>query len=1412
MADLQTFTRVPDIKSNSWGQVYNDLSNLMQLYTKNSGKPVTPEEQNSIIISIANKYNYNIDEFKSRISENTNALKLYEEAKNKGLTANARNASQFSSTLLDDSDTNEATWLDKYSPGTYIPSVLKQTVKSAVEGAIDLGGHVIDLPLDLYANKNKLLSYITPGGPMKLPHPDVSKPHKDPPNLSDAIRDQYNITNRYLHNNKFTKPILESNAWIQLTDPPSPAKGDESLGHLAAFLVSFNKIQKALPAIKGAPKWINKLSGGTTAFIGSNLIVGSKDETFLGNYLEEFPKLAPYVEDLAIRDDDVSYQRLVKNIIDAAGMGTTFNVATATASPVLKPIIEKAIKASQSLRNIINKSKAIKEGIVEPENLAKNNTNVKEIEVNKKPDGKFNWKINLSEPVTLISDPNKAKSGGFFKRYFNAEQAFDPKTYRAFVTWDNAPKSLAIALKNQDKNFFRAIETAYGKPFDKLDDTTIALINTALGKRPVIGFNAPSEIKTILKKPATKLTKNDKELLEAYYTEILSTAKSNQAAALDQLPENVKKELIKMRVMVDTQSKYMLDNFGLSRGNTLTLEKNLGLYIADDYPLFTRPEWLRQVKNAIVNKGATDTEAYQAVLQAKKMLKEMLPKNTSADEIEGLLLTYVNQYVKDRASAIDMLKLGQSDAISQNKFGKLLTKRKDIDKPFRLILGEEKNPIVRWNNTMRNMSAIISEHKFMNTIKGIAESQYGSNLFSVGKTTSTGNLTEDLSNLASGYLINAGKNSNPLVNIFTTPEYKKYLQQGIELGKANPTYAWWYTASGLTNSNATSLSANTHLRNMEGNIFFLAMNGNLGPSLFKNFVPTIKDLTKATPQSLDRLRFFAETGLINSGVRAQQLIRTLDEAVKNPNGWFEKIKTRTIDVANSAYSIEDDVFKILSFYKERARYKAAFPNKTAQELDQYAIKIVTDTMPTYHKLIRPVKQLRRTPFGTFPAFTHEVFRTTQKALRIALNDIRVGTATGNLALVRAGAARIAGTTASAVGAQQYIQYNYDRYKISANDREAIDAVSQPWQKHEIRDYDNFIHWNPKTNSIQTSYKNLTYTLPHAPIIQIVQQLYPYLMSEKGKEDFENGNLNNFNDVMNALEESLSVFTDESLLAGQLLDVVRGTTDTGRPIYGKADPLGEKALTAILHLAKVIIPGAGTIKTVQNIRDSKRSEEINDAFRKGYGVTDKGWGNKYSDRIKSLSGVKHETLDLSKSFISATNSKSADVRDANNYLKNFLKNSYNIDWTNPNDVEKIKKEFNQRLEYSINKQKDLAKLFLDFKKLKYYKDEKIKDKIIQVERFVGGEGGRDDSMILDLLTDGGTKIYSDSSSIGPIHGQALLQNDDGTIAGFYNAPSLTSIMDDLQKNQNIPTDILQYFENLLVQANGTPLLEITQEEE
>ena len=1061
---------------------------------------------------------------------------------------------------------------------------------------------------------------------------------------------------------------------------------------------------------------------------------------------------------------------------------------------------KKALQAAQSLRNILKKNKAYKDGVLEPKNLSTNSTNVKEIEVNKKPDGEFNWKINISEPVTLISDPKKAKTGGFFKRYFSAEQAFDPKTYRAFVTWDNAPKSLVLSVKQQDKAFQKAVKLAYGKNINKLDDETITLLNLAIGKRPIIGANAPPEIKALLDKPATKLTKKDKDILTIYYDEILSAAKDSRARVLEQLPESVRNEVIKMRVMVDTMTNYMTKNFGLSKGNTLTLNKNLGLYISEDFPLFTSPKWLKQVKNAIVNKGATETEAYQAVLQAKKMLTQMLPKGTPVDEIEGLLLNYINQNIKDRGSVLEMLRLGQSDIISQGKFGHILSKRKDIDKPFRLILGEEKNPIVRWNSSMQKMSAIISEHKFMTTIRDIAKSEYGSSLFRVGKSTSTGDITVDLKDLTTSYLANAGKNSNPLANVFTTPQYKEYLKQGIELRKANPAFAWWYGASGLTNANATSLSFNTHLRNLEGNIMFLALNGNLGPSVFKNILPSVKVLTKATPESLEMLRMFSETGLTNSGVRAQQLIRTLDDAVKNPNGWFEKIKRRTIDVAGSVYSVEDDVFKILSFFKERARYKAAFPNMSKHELDQYAIKIVTDTLPTYHKLIRPVKNLRRTPFGTFPAFTHEVFRTAKNSAVIGIKDVAVGTKTGNLSLIRAGAARLAGITTTALGTQQYIQFNYDRYNITADDRKAIEAVSQEWQKHEIRDYNSHIFWNKKTGDIETEYKNLTYSFPHAPIIQIAQQLYPYIMSDKGKEDFENGNLDNFQKVLDAIEASLDVFTNESLLAGNLLEVVTGKTSTGRPIYGKADPIREKALTAILHLAKVIAPAAGSIRTIKGLLDSRRSEKINNEFRKGLGVSDRGWNNRYADRIKSLSGIKHETLNLSKSFQSTANRRLAEARDGDNFLAGILRESYNIDWTNRKDVEKLKKEFAQRLQYSYKQQQELASVFYNFKKLKYYKTERIGGTNQHVSYQV------DDELILDLLTDSGTKGKTkEEKELMPMYISEIAK-----IAGYYVSPSLQNAFDDLQKNQNISTEDLFYFEDLLTKANGTPLLDISED--
>ena len=76
-----------------------------------------------------------------------------------------------------------------------------------------------------------------------------------------------------------------------------------------------------------------------------------------------------------------------------------------------------------------------------------------------------------------------------------------------------------------------------------------------------------------------------------------------------------------------------------------------------------------------------------------------------------------------------MLDLGSNKYISEHPFGKILTKRKVIDEPLKILLGPVTNPQQRWNNTIRKMSAIVAEHDFLTTIKEIANSKYGLNLF-----------------------------------------------------------------------------------------------------------------------------------------------------------------------------------------------------------------------------------------------------------------------------------------------------------------------------------------------------------------------------------------------------------------------------------------------------------------------------------------------------------------------------------------------------------------------------------------------------------------------------------------------------------------------------------------------------------
>tara|TARA_R110000803_G_scaffold210826_1_gene284011 strand:+ start:591 stop:4664 length:4074 start_codon:yes stop_codon:yes gene_type:complete len=1356
MAD-KIFSKVPNISSGNFLDVYNDFYTAREAAGPNSNDAYVAEQ-------VANKYNFNPQKFMKQLLENEKREDAFKDAvENKGLNPTAENAGKFSSTLVND---NSSLW-EKYNPTTFIPKVITTAIG---QGADRVGDLFVKLTDEAYPSLSDKSKDSLPAGQM----------------IADTVSETYDKFNNFIQTNEYTKPIIDSavgRAVTKTIDPVVPA-GTKAAAEVANYVLVGSKIQKALPVVKAIPKLLKNVVGGVTSFIGADLLIGDKEKTFtpslIPKWLEDNPTLGPIVTALAeqttIKETDSNYQKLATKIKDSGATGIGFGIA-----------LRAAVNVAKGMRSLRNKGKAIDEKILEPEEILKNK-NVKEIEVKKDKEGEFGWEINTVEPIALITDKKIAQPTSMFKRFFTSRQGLDSKSYRAFEQLEGAPKALAIDLTIQNKNFNKAIKNSYGQPIEKLDDPTIAIINKALGDAPVIEKDAPELIKKIFKKSKKKLTKNDKEVLTEYYDSVAKKGLVERDKALQLLPEPLRKEVIKMRINVDKYTDDILNTGIAGKSVSATLDRNKGLYITTDYKMFSNPKWVLDIKKNLEGKGAKGSEAYTAVMEAQLLLKQNLPKETSNKEIQNILYDYVDKIKPGTDGILDMLLLSKNSKMQQSKYSKILNNRKNIDEAFFKILGKENNPLVRYNNTIKNMSTIVGEHQFLSTIKSIANSKYGSKLFTTGSRELEKGFSGDLSELASNYIKAAGPEANPLANVFTTPLYKKYLTEGIELAKANPSYAPYYALNGLVNSNVTTLSATTHSKNFMGNLFFLAMNGNLGPSLFKNIKPLMENLLKSKGKDVDMMKFFAANGLTNSGVRAQTIVRSLDEAVNNPNSWYAKA-SKPLDYAATAYSLEDDVYKILSFYKEKARYKKALPNASESELNLLAVEVVKDTMPTYHKLIRPVKYLRRVPIGTFPAFTHEVFRTSVGTTRRGLIDLVTGVKTKNTGLIQAGMARLAGATTAATGAIAHIQYQRMRHNIDRDDIVAMDAVAQDWQKNDIVDYDSNIHINSK-GELEVKVKNLTSVLPHAPIIQIAQQLYPYIMSKEGKDDLANGNLDNFDKIINAVQTATSVFTDESLLAAGIMDVYRGETKKGRSLYDLKDSLGERRLKDVGRILSPAFPGAGTIKTVMGVLDAKRSEEINDARREDSGLTDSGWNARYKDKFKSVPGVKFDAINISKSFQSAAASKAAAMSAANSNIIKSLNNSYNIDWSNEKEVAKVIKDFKNNIEYSFKQQQNLAELFNDFKKLKYYKGTK-EDKV-------------DDDFILKLLSDSGLKKENKKLHAALNQAGDNILNDN---VGYFNSPSLKESFGRLSKNQNIPMEVLLELQNILTQAQGTILLEL-----
>lgn len=159
--------------------------------------------------------------------------------------------------------------------------------------------------------------------------------------------------------------------------------------------------------------------------------------------------------------------------------------------------------------------------------------------------------------------------------------------------------------------------------------------------------------------------------------------------------------------------------------------------------------------------------------------------------IEKFINVITNVDEKVIKSAKDEKDIAFAFSKSPIKGEQALTRRIELAPEIRKIMKEVDSPLQRFSTTSMQQANIIAEQNFISDIQKIAASPYGKLLFENGKVIKkkdgsssirSSKFSNDLADLGSSYLrANGPKNVDPLQAIFTSPEYKKALQKGLDV-------------------------------------------------------------------------------------------------------------------------------------------------------------------------------------------------------------------------------------------------------------------------------------------------------------------------------------------------------------------------------------------------------------------------------------------------------------------------------------------------------------------------------------------------------------------------------------------------------------------------------------------------------
>jgi uncharacterized protein Yka (UPF0111/DUF47 family)/vacuolar-type H+-ATPase subunit H len=706
-----------------------------------------------------------------------------------------------------------------------------------------------------------------------------------------------------------------------------------------------------------------------------------------------------------------------------------------------------------------------------------------------------------------------------------------------------------------------------------------------------------------------------------------------------------------MRSQISGLAYQMIDS-GIVQGEVVdTIIKNMDSYLTRSYEIFDNKDWAKKLKEAELNK-------------AKDYFRQTLMPIAIANS-ENTGLDVASQLEREVNNAIDSIlsKADENGFVNSGKEGSkdlsILKKKEEIPMEIRALMGEYTDPIQNYAKTISKMAALVEDAKFLNKIK---EAGMGKFFFEEKDPYKP----KDYNVKIAG---DTSKTYDPLNGIYTSKEIKEALSSGEDkvsvLSKAAnlfPQYKIYMKALGLAKRMKTIESVATHMKNVIGNLEFMA-SGGYWKGYQEAFDVIKNDISGMKKDELNKKMIeYITVGVAGQDITINE-IKSLfsgdtfdmefERRMVSDNGTpivntskkaYKKTKKYLWDLPAAMYQAEDDFFKIVAYENEKLKYAKAIFKKDYKELTENekeivkkeASDIIKDTMPNYSRIPKAAKILKVLPYsGTFISFPLEALRTSYNVVfNVAAKEIK----SSNKDVRMIGYQRLFSLIAT-----QGLKY-LSMYLLA--------GAGSDDEDEKVKNAKRYVAFYSKNSDIvvvesgkgKASYIDFSASDPRG---QISKTLNAFFSGENLMDSFAK-----------AAGELISPFVSEDILFSTITSINRNEDPTGREIYNPEDTDAVKMEKSLDYIyTKAFEPG-----TITSIKKISKAE------------------NKFIESVGEGTGYKVRTVDIPKGLFFKSKEGNERLLDA--------KRIYNSAFYKYNDKKITKKELDDAYNRANEKVKEI----------------------------------------------------------------------------------------------------------------------------